>query len=229
MKHLSKTLVLAAFSATVFLQGCTDQEVAIGTGAVVGGVIGAIITDGHNHGGGGGGGRGRGRRCEGAYRTQCNTYRDYYGYVYQECRQVYDGCARYYSSEMDSTAKANLVSEDATVLAAKYQLSYAASEKISYTAEQLSAGNLSVLDGMDLANMTPETLAKQLNVQPAAVEKLVADVQAGTKAQLSDFNSSFWTSCRASGKWSTPQNKSCKQAYWMGCSPETGATFCKAQ
>ncbi len=76
-KNILVALMLAAVSLQ--LTACTDEEVAtaVGVGAIVGGAV--LIGSQTN--------------CQGAYRTVCHDFRDYYGHWHSECRREWDSCA----------------------------------------------------------------------------------------------------------------------------------------
>jgi hypothetical protein len=72
-----------------------------------------------------------------------------------------------------------------------------------------------------------EQVATSLNEAPAKIQKLARSFVTDVKTQMSDVTSEYWQDCIRSGHWTTPENITCSQTWWSGCSPDTGATACE--
>ena len=235
-KYLGLGLLLSA----LLLQGCNDTERTVVAGAIIGAAIGVIVSS-------------PGPTCHGGYVNRCSEYRDYRGYRRRDCRETYDSCARTYAQRIDldlqlgdsSPQVVNKVrfSDETANIASGFKMSFDSAEKLSQSVEALRQGdkaqmlNLglsdqdlwSVAQGQKLNDDTALKVAQNLNLSMDSVQSLVAQVGSEARVQMSDFNSSYWSDCRASGKWATPENPSCEKAFWKGCSPATGASLCLAQ
>lgn len=99
--------------------------------------------------------------------------------------------------------------------------------------QQIGALGLESSDLMALAQLQMpsrdgiEKVAKALNEDPEKIERIADSFVTDVKAQMQSESSEYWQGCIGSGHWSTPQNSNCKQTYWNGCAPSTGATSCE--
>lgn len=220
-KVMRNGLISLVVASSVFaVPSCTVEEQAIAGGILAGVITGAAIIAGPT--------------CHGGYRTVCESYVDYWGYVHTGCHEVYDSCAYYRGINPG-------VSVQAEQFANKYNLSMEAGQKVVSALEQAATGDLAALKliGLTAENITTVTQmqtptqeslvqsAQTLNIAPATVHAMVSDVVAQSKAQLKDVGSAYWTSCMGkTGSWKTDKNILCKQTFWNGCTPETGASYC---
>lgn len=239
MRSIVSLLLTGAFALT--MPGCKDADLAIGLGAVAIGV-GAIAV--------GVGSSGGEARCRGGYKEKCTTYRDRYGRRHRECRQVYDSCLYYYNYEPGQLSGGQQLLNThfgieadhpfAAELAQRHNLSFEAANKILGALDEAREGKLTGvlalgLDRSDIedlarlrlpSNKGLEALSDYLDIDKKDIKKMLASILDDFTDQLGDFDSHFWQNCTRSGKWKTPQNNSCQQSYWPGCSPQTGATLC---
>jgi hypothetical protein len=69
-------------------------------------------------------------------------------------------------------------------------------------------------------------MSQSLNISAAQSHHLLQTLVGEFQVAAADGQSNYWKSCQAKGQWKTPQNASCSNPTWSGCSPETGATLC---
>jgi hypothetical protein len=211
-------VALVAAPMVLTTQGCTNGEV-LGSIAIVTGVIaiGASQERHHDHysppppppprhrGPGHGRGHGPGRR--------------------------YDA-----SLQIDGLSQ----NDAAQTLVSKYGIPMKSAERLAEALEIGKKGDASALlalglqadDFERLAEMRMITdsgltaLAASLEMSKDATETLVANIIDDFRKQASDSSSDYWQACMNSGSWKTPENRSCQESFWSGCSPETGASLC---
>lgn len=125
-------------------------------------------------------------------------------------------------------------------IASKYGIPSSAAEKLAESLSAASQGDASKVMALGLSSKDFERLAEMrmitddgltrlaasLGMDKPATETLVQNVVDDFRQQASDSSSDYWQSCIRSGSWKTPQNLNCQEAYWSGCSPETGASMC---
>jgi hypothetical protein len=70
------------------------------------------------------------------------------------------------------------------------------------------------------------SMAAHLGISSEEARTLLGEVNQEFAKAASDVHSDYWQACMADGYWKTPQNSSCRNAAWSGCSPETGAEVC---
>jgi hypothetical protein len=185
----------------------------------------------------------RDRRCHGDYRTVCRSTRDRWGRIHRDCDQVWDSCARRYSSDFTLAADSSLALDQSATLAAKYELPLEAAGRLSDLLGKVAMGEASAFEALGLSNDELGRMARYKMPTDGALDQigsslaisremargLVEKLMAETKLQMADVTSPAWVACMAPGKWKTDANGgTCKSPSWNGCSPETGASVCAA-
>lgn len=205
--NLSATILLAGV-LTTSLTGC-DDDVATGVaiGGVVGAVVGGIISD------------------------------DYYD-DYPDRHRYRPRYPRYYPySGGEPTLE---LETDSRLLADRFDISVQSAQIILTHVDSAQVGNTQAMqeiglqpeDLVDLAQLqmpnqqTVGQFAQRVNVEQNQAEQILQAVVDQAQMQFQDTNSPLWQSCISANKWKTPQNLYCKETYWNGCSPSTGATSC---
>lgn len=132
------------------------------------------------------------------------------------------------------------VNVQALDFASKYNVSMETAEKIQTAFADVGTKGVGAFEAIglnkaDLKNIAArsmpkaeslQTMATKLDLSQAQARDLVKVLISDFAAQASNVESTYWQSCMAKGSWKTPQNASCKNTEWNGCSPETGATLC---
>ncbi len=223
---------LAALSMALVTPGCTDGEL-IGAGVIAIGV-GAVLV--------GSGAAGRGDdapRCRGGYREECTIYHNRWGERRRVCEEVYDSCL--YRNTVAAQPKSSTAVSDTVASVAKTQnVSFTAAEKLMSTVTAVQAGDISTLSEVGLTTADFRLISRGFLPEQATIDRvsmaldlsvnetrsLLKRVIAGVDAQRKDSQSAYWQSCLSKSSWRTDGNGYCSQAWWPGCSPETGATLC---
>lgn len=162
---MKKLLMLTALLAgSLGIQGCRDTDVAASIGFIGGVIVGSDL-DHHDH-------------CHGGYVTRCTSYRNRNGYIVRECREVYDSCARRYStnlagvelpsaiaSQAKEVVSGPMVSTKTSNLAEKYHISFDAAESIVSAIEQGSKGDLTQFNkiGMEKSDLEAMYSGKRIS------------------------------------------------------------------
>jgi hypothetical protein len=199
-----KKLIVLALIGSQFLVSCRTGEVVAGTiGVGVGIGLGRYYDrhHGHHHGHHHGGGR-HGR----------------------------------WNSDLETM----VANSDAKKFADRYGIRFEAAKKIQMAFAGLPDSGLASFDAIGLGKADLKAIAKhnlpsadsikqmaeKLDMSEAQTRDLLVNVNRDFQARSANVNSYYWQSCMEGGQWSTPQNSSCQQANWSGCSPATGASLC---
>ncbi|MCB0384198.1 MAG: hypothetical protein KDD43_02300 [Bdellovibrionales bacterium] len=196
------TAVLVAGFATTTLTGC-DEDVVAGAavGGVIGAVVGGIISDG--------------------YRDDDYRYRN----------------PRYYSNEGTPT---EAFANDSELLSQRFNISLQSAQFILTHVESAQQGNTQALQQIGLqqndladiaqlkmpAQQTVTQVAQRVEVDQRQAQEILQAVIDQAQVQFQDVRSPLWQACMSADKWQTPQNFYCKDTFWNGCSPSTGASSC---
>lgn len=71
-----------------------------------------------------------------------------------------------------------------------------------------------------------QNMAGKLGISNGHARTLLTELNRKFAVASSNINSDYWQACMDKGTWRTPQNNYCRQTFWNGCSPETGARVC---
>lgn len=148
-------LALLAIPMTFALQGCRDEQVALGAGLVGGAIIGASLADRDHY---------RPRRCVGGYQRSCHTWYDRWGRPMRECRQVYNRCAHYNRSmnaidvAADVKASGDAVPGIVADFAGNYKIGFGAANTITEAFVRGSEGDISGLAQVGLSENDLRTI-----------------------------------------------------------------------
>lgn len=83
--------------------------------------------------------------------------------------------------------------------------------------------------GQALESVRCGEIARKLDEPEDLVCDKVKAIEVAFQAQRAQANSPYWRTCMHSGRWATEKNRNCKETYWPGCSPATGATMCVSE
>ena len=244
MLSFTRRLLTVTLAIPVFMsvQGCTDQDIAVGLGtvAIIGGAIAigaAAGNDHHHYEPRPGYGHGYDHGYDHGYNDGYGHGGGYGGWGYRANSAPIN--LEKIAAQDDAPSKAEVNSK----VAAHLGLTVDAATTLN-TALQ-TAGQTKNLDAVyklgldkgDLKNLLQTkmisdqgviNLGRSLNVSTETARKAVETMLGDFRAQAADGSSLYWSSCTQSGSWKTPQNSRCESTSWQGCSVATGATLCLA-
>ncbi|HRK07157.1 MAG TPA: hypothetical protein PLZ57_05265 [Pseudobdellovibrionaceae bacterium] len=227
-------LPTVALSIAMGTTACKNEDVAAvgGAIAIVAGAVAigaALGDDDHSHR----------PRCRGGYVERCRSTHDRWGRRHTSCKREWDPCATRYSA----VAASSLLSADMSVstVSGKYNLPLESAERLTKALQAAHAGQADALTSLGLSqdDMTSmakfqlpssegiEKMATSLALSRSATQDLIQSLMNDARSQFANVDSPAWKACTSAGKWRTPENGgTCKETYWSGCSPETGASLC---
>ncbi len=228
-------LPTVALSIAMGTTACKNEDVAAVGGAiaiVAGAVaIGAALGDDDDHS--------HRPRCRGGYVERCRSTHDRWGRRHTSCTREWDSCAtRYAASAASSLLRAD---RSVSTVSGRYNLPLESAERLTKALQSAHAGQADALTSLglsqdDLTSMAKfqmpssdgiEKMAKSLALSRSATQGLIQELMNDARTQFANVQSPAWKACTSAGQWRTPENGgTCKETFWPGCSPETGASLC---
>lgn len=224
INKLSRSALTAVIALPMMFvtQGCTDQDVAVGLGAVAivagAAAIGSAVDNNH--------------------------HRDHRRWERERWERDHRGPRRGppRGRHWNTTLAVEGLSVDpaAQRVAQKYGIGMKSAEVLTTALQAANDGDLQPIRALGLADNDFQRLAKlqmvsnaglhnlaaKLEMSDARTQTLIQDIINDFKVQAKDSSSEYWQSCFEAGSWKTPENLSCEKSFWPGCSPETGASLC---
>lgn len=224
LKTVGRSALVGALALPMMFmtQGCTDEEVAVGLGAVAVVAGAAAIGSAIDH----------------------HPHHDHYypRRPYPPHRPGWGPGRHRFATTLEIEGLSNDAAVDPAVqtMAEKYDLTVDAAGMLTDAFVAAQDGDLQPVRALGLSDADFESLAKMQMISNAGVNSLSAKLEMSTdatrtfvqkliadvKTQAKDSSSPYWQSCLQAKSWKTPENLSCEKSWWPGCSPETGASLC---
>lgn len=207
-------VIVTAMSLTI--TACTDREIAAGAVGVIVGI--GIGSDNSND---------RVHQPPPRYRERCGRY--------ERCR---------YSLSESFQADESVVGEEIVDFAHRYQLSFEVAGRFRNLLSKIGAGDTASIRDLgvsiqslvllmqgesNLSDTEIRLIALKLGTDEGTSIRILSQLAMEMRSQSMDQGSRLWNHCVSAGNWKTPENPSCSNLSWEGCSVATGATTCIAQ